>query len=49
MKNAFLMADLAGSKVITEDELDSTTLRTAIEEIIGTENLLPCDLNLRQS
>ncbi|XP_010268482.1 PREDICTED: uncharacterized protein LOC104605180 [Nelumbo nucifera] len=34
-KNAFIMADLAGSKVITEDELDSTTLRIAIEEILG--------------
>ncbi|PSR89061.1 UDP-N-acetylglucosamine--N-acetylmuramyl-pyrophosphoryl-undecaprenol N-acetylglucosamine transferase [Actinidia chinensis var. chinensis] len=28
------MADLAGSRVITEDELDSTTLGTAIEEIL---------------
>jgi hypothetical protein len=35
------MADLAGSRVITEDELDSTTLALAIEEILGTLNLLP--------
>lgn len=39
-KNAILMADLAGSRVITEDELDSTTLRIAIEEILGMWNLL---------
>ena len=38
-KNAILMADLAGSRVITEDELDSTTLRIAIEEILGMWNL----------
>ncbi|KAL3512217.1 hypothetical protein ACH5RR_024934 [Cinchona calisaya] len=40
LKNAFLMADLVGSRVITEDELDSTTLRTAVEEIIGDESLM---------
>ncbi|XP_015882789.2 uncharacterized protein LOC107418599 [Ziziphus jujuba] len=34
-KNASLMADLADARVITEDELDSTTLRAAIEEILG--------------
>ncbi|XP_057480276.1 uncharacterized protein LOC130767435 isoform X2 [Actinidia eriantha] len=39
-KNASLMADLAGSRVITEDELDSTTLGTAIEEILGNESLM---------
>ncbi|XP_059640916.1 uncharacterized protein LOC132283054 [Cornus florida] len=39
-RNASLMADLAGSRVITEDELDSTTLATAIEEIIGNEILM---------
>ncbi|KAA8541294.1 hypothetical protein F0562_025257 [Nyssa sinensis] len=39
-QNASLMADLAGSRVITEDELDSTTLGTAIEEILGNENLM---------
>ncbi|XP_027168336.1 uncharacterized protein LOC113768258 isoform X1 [Coffea eugenioides] len=40
LKNAFLMADLAGSRVITEDELDSTTLRTAVEEILDNESLM---------
>lgn len=35
------MADLAGARVITEDELDSTTLGNAIEEILGTFTLLP--------
>ena len=35
------MADLAGSRVITEDELDSTTLALAIEEILGMLNLFP--------
>ena len=34
------MADLADAKVITEDELDSTTLGAAIEEILGRWNLL---------
>ena len=29
------MADLAGSNIITEDELDSCTLRYAIEDILG--------------
>uniref|UniRef100_A0A2N9I0C3 Glycosyl transferase family 28 C-terminal domain-containing protein n=1 Tax=Fagus sylvatica TaxID=28930 RepID=A0A2N9I0C3_FAGSY len=37
-RNASLMADLAGSRVITEDELDSTTLAIAIEEILGDES-----------
>ncbi|PIA63790.1 hypothetical protein AQUCO_00201253v1, partial [Aquilegia coerulea] len=36
-KNASIMSDLAGSQVILEDELESTTLRTAIEEILGDE------------
>ncbi|OVA15330.1 Glycosyl transferase [Macleaya cordata] len=40
MKNAYIMADLAGSKVITEDELDSTTLGIAMEEILGDERQL---------
>ncbi|KAF7135618.1 hypothetical protein RHSIM_Rhsim08G0129900 [Rhododendron simsii] len=40
LKNASLLADLAGSKVITEDELDSTTLGTAIEKILGMSNQL---------
>ncbi|OMO57392.1 Glycosyl transferase, family 28 [Corchorus capsularis] len=39
-RNASLMADIAGSRVITEDELDSTTLVTAISEILGDESLL---------
>ncbi|KAK8583693.1 hypothetical protein V6N12_067954 [Hibiscus sabdariffa] len=39
-RNASLMADVAGSRVITEDELDSTTLGTAISEILGNERLL---------
>ncbi|KAG6752904.1 hypothetical protein POTOM_042944 [Populus tomentosa] len=38
-KNASLMADVAGTRVITEDELDSTTLGTAIEEILGDDAL----------
>lgn len=36
--NASLMADLAGSRIITEDELDSTTLAAEISEILGTHN-----------
>ncbi|KAM6594794.1 hypothetical protein CsatA_002497 [Cannabis sativa] len=36
-KNASLMADLADAQVITEDELDSTTLKTAIEDLLGDE------------
>lgn len=34
------MADVAGMRVITEDELDSTTLGATIEEIIGKLNML---------
>ncbi|KAI3454855.1 hypothetical protein Pfo_011518 [Paulownia fortunei] len=34
-KNASLMADVAGSRVIMEDELDSATLRNAIQDIVG--------------
>lgn len=34
------MADVAGSRVITEDELDSTTLGSAISEILGILQLL---------
>ncbi|MBA0757259.1 hypothetical protein Gotri_020368 [Gossypium trilobum] len=34
------MADVAGSRVITEDELDSTTLGLAICEILGILQLL---------
>ncbi|KAJ0106459.1 hypothetical protein Patl1_19189 [Pistacia atlantica] len=40
LKNASLMADVAGSRVITEDELDSITLGTAIEDILGNEGLM---------
>lgn len=29
------MADIAGSKVIIEDELDSTSLESAINEVLG--------------
>lgn len=29
------MAEVAGSKVLTEDELDSSSLATAIDEILG--------------
>ena len=39
-KNASLMADLADAKVITEDELDSTTLKIAIEKLLGMLYLL---------
>ncbi|KAK2647956.1 hypothetical protein Ddye_015445 [Dipteronia dyeriana] len=39
-KNASLMADVAGTRVITEDELDSTTLETAIYEILGNGGLM---------
>ncbi|KAK4842827.1 hypothetical protein QYF36_000560 [Acer negundo] len=39
-KNASLLADVAGTRVITEDELDSTTLETAIYEILGNEGLM---------
>ncbi|KAL1566439.1 undecaprenyldiphospho-muramoylpentapeptide beta-N-undecaprenyldiphospho-muramoylpentapeptide beta-N-acetylglucosaminyltransferase [Salvia divinorum] len=40
LKNAKLMAGVAGSRVITEDELDSATLRNAIQGIIGNDNLM---------
>lgn len=39
-KNAALMADLAGTRIINEDELDSTTLKVEIEEMLGDENQL---------
>lgn len=39
-RNASLMADLAGSRIITEDELDSTTLRIAIKDIMGMLHFL---------
>ncbi|RRT83072.1 hypothetical protein BHE74_00051285 [Ensete ventricosum] len=34
-KNAYIMADVAGSKVLTEDELDSSSLEEAIDDILG--------------
>ncbi|XP_022137294.1 uncharacterized protein LOC111008791 [Momordica charantia] len=37
-RNASTMADMAGSRVIDEDELDSTTLAIAIQEILGDES-----------
>uniref|UniRef100_A0A1J3EY87 UDP-N-acetylglucosamine--N-acetylmuramyl-(Pentapeptide) pyrophosphoryl-undecaprenol N-acetylglucosamine transferase n=1 Tax=Noccaea caerulescens TaxID=107243 RepID=A0A1J3EY87_NOCCA len=40
VRTASLMADIVGSKVITEEELDSITLRAAIEDIIGNEELM---------
>ncbi|WOL03978.1 hypothetical protein Cni_G12699 [Canna indica] len=39
-KNAYIMTDIAGSKVLTEDELDSSSLEDAIDEILGNESLL---------
>ena len=35
------MADTAGARIITEDELDSITLKAAIEGILGVMNI-PC-------
>ncbi|XP_042040626.1 UDP-N-acetylglucosamine--N-acetylmuramyl-(pentapeptide) pyrophosphoryl-undecaprenol N-acetylglucosamine transferase [Salvia splendens] len=40
LKNAQLMANVAGSRVITEDELDSATLRNAIQGIIDNDTLM---------
>ncbi|XP_050238541.1 uncharacterized protein LOC126688022 [Mercurialis annua] len=40
VRNASLLADVAGSRIIIEDELDSTTLETTIEEILGDEILM---------
>ncbi|XP_019153644.1 PREDICTED: uncharacterized protein LOC109150193 isoform X2 [Ipomoea nil] len=40
LKNACLMAKLAGARVITENELDSFALRSATEEILGDESLM---------
>ncbi|CAN8239692.1 unnamed protein product [Cochlearia groenlandica] len=39
VRGASLMADIVGSKVITEEELDSITLRAAMEEILGNAEL----------
>lgn len=38
------MADLAGSRVINEDELDSITLRHAVLEILGMRNTIPANI-----
>ena len=38
-KNAYIMADVMGAKVITEDELDSSSLRSIIDEVFGTWHL----------
>lgn len=38
------MADLAGSRVINEDELDSITLRHAILEILGMGSTIPANI-----
>ncbi|KAL3824800.1 hypothetical protein ACJIZ3_020829 [Penstemon smallii] len=40
LKNASLMSDVASSKVILEDDLDSPTLRTAILDILDNERLM---------
>ncbi|KAH0465003.1 hypothetical protein IEQ34_005106 [Dendrobium chrysotoxum] len=39
-KNAYAMADLAGAHVLTEDELDSCSLQTAINNVLGDNNLM---------
>ncbi|XP_039116437.1 UDP-N-acetylglucosamine--N-acetylmuramyl-(pentapeptide) pyrophosphoryl-undecaprenol N-acetylglucosamine transferase-like [Dioscorea cayenensis subsp. rotundata] len=39
-KNAYIMADVAGSKVIPQDELDSSCLEIAINEVLGDEKLM---------
>ncbi|TYJ99016.1 UDP-N-acetylglucosamine--N-acetylmuramyl-(pentapeptide) pyrophosphoryl-undecaprenol N-acetylglucosamine transferase [Cucumis melo var. makuwa] len=46
LRNASIMADMAGSTVIDEDELDSTTLASAIQEILGDETKM-ADLSER--
>ncbi|KAG0458243.1 hypothetical protein HPP92_023078 [Vanilla planifolia] len=38
--NACIMVDVAGSKILTEDELDSTSLAAVVEELLGDENLM---------
>ncbi|KAJ1257373.1 hypothetical protein BS78_K076100 [Paspalum vaginatum] len=39
-RNAYIMADIMGAKVITEDELDSSNLTSAVDEIFGDEKLM---------
>ncbi|KAJ6811677.1 putative UDP-N-acetylglucosamine--N-acetylmuramyl-(pentapeptide) pyrophosphoryl-undecaprenol N-acetylglucosamine transferase [Iris pallida] len=38
--NAYIMEDIAGSKVITEEELDACSLHIAINEVLGNEDLM---------
>ncbi|XP_031474992.1 uncharacterized protein LOC116247144 isoform X1 [Nymphaea colorata] len=39
-RNASIMTEIAGSMVLDEEMLDSSTLRAAIEEILGDESLM---------
>ncbi|PKU77929.1 uncharacterized protein LOC110107578 [Dendrobium catenatum] len=39
-KNALIMSDVAGSKILTEDELDSSSLATTIDAVLGDEDLM---------
>ncbi|XP_020572812.1 uncharacterized protein LOC110019486 [Phalaenopsis equestris] len=39
-RNAYIMSDVAGSKILIEDELDSSSLATTIDAVLGDENLL---------
>uniref|UniRef100_A0ACD5XJH7 Uncharacterized protein n=1 Tax=Avena sativa TaxID=4498 RepID=A0ACD5XJH7_AVESA len=39
-KNAYIMADVMGAKVITEDELDSSSLTYIIDEVFGDKKLM---------
>ncbi|ONM32178.1 UDP-Glycosyltransferase superfamily protein [Zea mays] len=39
-RNAYIMADIMGAMVITEDELDSSSLTSAVDEIFGDEKLM---------
>ncbi|TVT98292.1 hypothetical protein EJB05_56424, partial [Eragrostis curvula] len=39
-KNAYIMADVMGAKVITEDELDSSSLTSTIDEVFSDEQLM---------
>lgn len=49
VKNASMMASIAGSRILLEDELDSTTLGNAIDEILGNdrEMTLMCEKALK--
>ncbi|PKA47234.1 UDP-N-acetylglucosamine--N-acetylmuramyl-(pentapeptide) pyrophosphoryl-undecaprenol N-acetylglucosamine transferase [Apostasia shenzhenica] len=38
--NASIMAEIAGSKILTEDELDSSSLVAVIDEVLGDEKLM---------